>query len=119
MPVLQQADLATPLAVGATQEPCTGWTYEYLPWPAAVKILAQWYAAGTTAPCKMSVWSGSEAIAEEVDIGKSTGIHLLPNDLNCHPITFNAPAGDRLKVRFTSKTTDTEPQFIIMVEPIR
>lgn len=115
MPILQSAAV-TAVASGASSEPCQGWTYEYLPWPAAVKILATMATGATNGT--ISVYSGSEAIIENQGLSLGT-TRVLPNDLNTHPITFHAPAGDRLRVKLTSAAANTEFQYVIVVEPIR
>jgi hypothetical protein len=116
MPILQNS-AATTYAAAAQAKPCEGWTYEYLPWPAAVKVLAQFFGGATAGT--ISVYSGSEAIIENQTIQIGAATLSLPNDLNCHPITFHAPAGDRLRVVLTSTAANTQFQYVIVVEPIR
>ncbi|MCE5255187.1 MAG: hypothetical protein LLG45_13455 [Actinomycetia bacterium] len=116
MPILQSS-AATTYASGVSLEPCNGWTYEYLPWPAAVKVLCQFFGGATAGT--VSVYSGSESIIESQTIQIGPATLSLPNDLACHPITFHAPAGDRLRVKLTSTAANTQFQYVIVVEPIR
>lgn len=115
MPILQSCAVTT-YASAASAEPCNGWTYEYLPWPAAIKILAS--CSGGASNGTISVYSGSESICEGQSVTLGT-TRVLPHDFNNHPITFHAPAGDRLRVKLTSTAASTEFQYVISVEPIR
>lgn len=86
-------------ALGANQvggNPISGWQYEYLPWPARMKLLIRsTAAAGKTLG---TVYTGSETIMERsvVQIGGTAGV--TPSELNTPPIEWFAAAGDRVKV---------------------
>ena len=101
------------VAAGGTYLPLTGWAYEFLPWPARVKILANCdKAAGT-----IQVYSGAESIVDpSILTTGSTGV--LPADLNTHPIIFDAPAGDRLRINCTSGTAATQFNLVVLVTPL-
>jgi len=111
---MPQANFLTAVAaVGGTGTPLAGWTYEFLPWPAEVKILASCDKALGT----IQVASGSEAIVETSPLSIGT-INVFPNDLNTHPIVFHAPAGDRLRLVCTGGTATTQFAIVIIVNPV-
>jgi hypothetical protein len=83
-----------------------GWQYEYLPWPARVKLIM-------SAPVNTllaTVFSGSETIQEESPVSGGGNAGRTPAELNFPPIVWDAPAGDRIKVQVRS--TDAAPQFV-------
>ncbi len=83
-------------ANGQSSAALQGWQYEYLPWPAAVTVLDR----ATTAAVVTSKTSGSETIVEEspVQAGGTDGV--TPSALNTSPDSWQAAAGDRLKVNY-------------------
>ncbi|MCX6497170.1 MAG: hypothetical protein NTU93_00035 [Arthrobacter sp.] len=99
--------------VGQQYTPISGWAYEFLPWPAEVKILCSADKALGT----IQVYSGSESIVDTSPVSIGT-INVFPNDLNTHPIMFHAPAGDRLRVIQTQGTASTQFQMIVIVNPV-
>ena len=105
--------LTTIGAVGGTANPLNGWAYEFLPWPARVKILASADKVLGT----IQVYSGSESIVDPSPVSKGT-IDVLPSDLNTHPIIFDAPAGDRLRLNLYAGTITTQFQILILVTPL-
>lgn len=105
--------LTSVAAVGGQATPLAGWAYEFLPWPARVKILATSDKALNT----IQVYSGSESIVDPSPLSIGT-INVLPADLNTHPIIFDAPAGDRLRVIFTAGTVTSQLQMLILVTPL-
>jgi hypothetical protein len=101
-------------ATGSQLTPLAGWTYEYLPWPARVKVLAHASAAGN-----MQVYSGSESIQDPSPVRINATAGDLPADLNVHPLIFDAPAGDRLRLIFTTtQAAATVLSVIILITPI-
>lgn len=97
---------STAIAVGATVNVLSGWQYEYLPWPARIKVLIR--APVTT--LRLTVFSGSETIQEESPIQGGGTIGVTPSELNTPPIVWDAPGGDRLKLNVRS--TDAASQTV-------
>jgi hypothetical protein len=95
-----QLNISQSIAAGAISNIISGWQYEYLPWPARIKLLIR-AVDGTQ---RLTVFSGSETIMEESPIQAGGTAGVTPSELNTAPIVFDAPAGDRLKfnVRSTS-----------------
>lgn len=86
----------TVLAANGTGNPLTGWQYEYLPWPAAVSVLAR----STTGNVVGVYSSGSETIVEESPVQGGGTAGETPAPLNTPIIDWIAAAGDRLKLNF-------------------
>lgn len=99
-----------------TANPLSGWQYEYLPWPAHVTVLATSLLVGVVG----TYTSGSETILEESPIQAGGTVGVIPNPLNTTAITFQAAAGDRLKLNYraTGGVIDGEVEGIIEVEPL-
>lgn len=74
--------------------PASGWQYEYLPWPASVLLLVR--ATGVSA--RLTLFSGSETIQERSIIQSGGTAGVTPSELNTPAISFQAAAGDRLKL---------------------
>lgn len=74
--------------------PLSGWQYEYLPWPAHVMILVR----STDAAERLTVYTGSETIQERSPVQAGGTIGVTPSELNTPAISFQAAAGDRLKM---------------------
>lgn len=74
--------------------PVSGWQFEYLPWPAVVKILLR----ATTTGARATIYSGSQTIQERSPIQGGGTAGVTPSDLNTASHTFVAAAGDRLKL---------------------
>ncbi len=74
--------------------PISGWQYEYLPWPAHVIILMR----STDVNLRATVYSGSETIQERAPVQAGGTIGVTPSELNTPAISFQAAAGDRLKI---------------------
>jgi hypothetical protein len=113
---MPQATFVTTTAAGAGSQvfPVAGWTYEFLPWPARVKLLVHANAAGT-----LQVYSGSESIMDPSPVQVNATAGALPSDLNVHPIIFDAPAGDRLRLVFTTTTAGaTIVSIVMLVTPL-
>ncbi len=76
--------------------PASGWQYEYLPWPAQVIILMRTTAAASGV--LSTVYSGSETIQERAPVQAGGTAGVTPSELNTPAISFQAAAGDRLKI---------------------
>ena len=74
--------------------PASGWQYEYLPWPATVLLLVR--ATGISS--RLTLFSGSETIQERSIIQAGGTAGTTPSELNTPAISFQAAAGDRLKL---------------------
>jgi hypothetical protein len=103
---MPQLTISQSIAAAAVVNVITGWQYEYLPWPARIKLLIR--ATATT--LKLTVFSGSETIQEESAIQGGGTAGTTPAELTTPPIVFDAPAGDRLK--FSVRSTDAGPQTV-------
>jgi len=106
----------TPTTAGNdTVNPLSGWQYEYLPWPAHVTVLATSILPGIVG----TYTSGSETILEESPIQAGGTAGVIPNPLNTSAITWQAAAGDRLKLNYRDTgVVGDEIQGIIEVEPL-
>jgi len=74
--------------------PLSGWQYEYLPWPAQIILLMR----STTTGVRNTVYSGSETIQERTPMQGGGTAGVTPSELNTPAISFQAAAGDRLKL---------------------
>lgn len=74
--------------------PASGWQYEYLPWPASVILLVR----ATTVGTRLTLFSGSETIQERSPIQGGGTAGVTPSELNTPAVSFQAAAGDRLKL---------------------
>src|SRR5256884_7463471 len=86
-----------PTAMTANQlglNPLAGWQYEYLPWQAQIIILLR----STTSGNRVTVYSGSETIQELSPVQGGGTAGVTPAELNTPAISFQAAAGDRLKL---------------------
>ncbi len=103
---MPQLNISQSIAAGAISNIISGWQYEYLPWPARIKLLAR----ATAATLKITVFSGSETIMEESPVQAGGTAGVTPSELNTAPIVWDAPAGDRLK--FNVRSTDAGAQTL-------
>ncbi len=113
---MPQLPFSQSVAAGAIFRPLDGWTYEYLPWPAHVRLLVR---STVAANMKLTVFSGSETIQEEAPVQGGGTAGTTPSELNTPPLDFQAPAGDKLKLLF--RNTDAAAQTvdgIIVVQPL-
>jgi len=95
--------------------PLSGWQYEYLPWPAQVIILLR----STTTGNRVTVYSGSETIQERTPVQAGGTAGVTPSELNTPAISFQAAAGDRLKLVIDEVSAGTPTvDGIIIVNPI-
>src|SRR5262249_46167385 len=74
--------------------PLSGWQYEYVPWPSQVLILVR----SSTTSNRITVFSGSETIQERTPVQGGGTAGVTPSELNTPAISFQAAAGDRLKL---------------------
>ena len=74
--------------------PISGWQYEYLPWPAQIILLLRAIDVNQRA----TVYSGSETIMERSPVQAGGTAGVTPSELNTPAISWQAAAGDRLKV---------------------
>lgn len=103
---MPQLTISQSVAAGAVANIITGWQYEYLPWPARIKLLIR----APVATLRSTVFSGSETIQEESPIQSGGTAGVTPSELNTSPVVWDAPAGDRLKVNVRS--TDAGAQTV-------
>jgi hypothetical protein len=104
------------ILAGATDTPVSamGWQFEFLPWPANVKVGLKTTAVGVT----VAMFSGSQTIQETstVSVGGAAGVP--PNELNIPFTYFAAAAGDRLKIVLVNTTAGTlTVDGVIIAEP--
>jgi hypothetical protein len=104
---MPQKQVSTSIAAGAVNVNIfQGWQYEYLPWPARLKLIARTPNPTTAGDfMQMTVFSGSETIQEESNIQAGGTAGVTPSELNTPPVVWDAPAGDRIKVQ--CRSTDT------------
>ncbi len=102
---MPQLNISQTVATGSVVNVITGWQYEYLPWPARIKLLIR--AVLTLAT--LVVFSGSETIMEESPIQAGGTAGTTPAELTTPPVAFDAPGGDRLKfnVRNSNAASNT------------
>ncbi len=113
---MPQLNISQSIAAGAVSNIISGWQYEYLPWPARLKLLIR----APVATLRLTVFSGSETIMEESPIQSGGTAGVTPAELNTAPIVWDAPAGDRLK--FNVRSTDAAAQTvdaIVYAYPLR
>ena len=110
--------LVTSQAMTANQlgyNPLSGWQYEYLPWPAVVKILAR----ATTTGARATIYSGSQTIQERSPVQAGGTAGVTPSELNTPPTTFIGQAGDRLKLVIDEVAGGTPTiDLIVVAEPL-
>src|SRR5258707_13858146 len=100
MPQLNISNTATAASVVNV---IAGWQYEYLPWPARIKLLIRATIVGVT----LVVFSGSETIMEESPIQAGGTAGGTPAELTTPPSVSDPPRGGRLtfKLRFPRAPT--------------
>jgi hypothetical protein len=95
--------------------PLSGWQYEYLPWPAQVLLLVR----ATTTGARITIFSGSETIRERTPVQGGGTAGTTPSELNTPADSFQAAAGDRLKLVIDEVLAGTPTiDGIIIVNPI-
>jgi hypothetical protein len=113
MPALNFSQALTANQLGFN--PLSGWQYEYVPWPAAVKLLIR----ATNVNVRLTLYSGSQTIQQRSSVQGGGTAGTTPSDLNTPAILFVAGPGDRLiasvdEVAGTTPTVDGQ----IIVEPL-
>jgi hypothetical protein len=90
------------VGAGATDFPLASlaWTFETLPYNAAVRILLRTTATGVLARIR----SGSEEVQDETPVQSGGTAGVTPSPLNTLPVEFVAPAGDRLNISIRNTT---------------
>lgn len=112
---MPQLNFTTSVAAGGTYAPLTGWSYEFLPFAAHVRVLYNASAVGTFG----AVFSGTEAIVDDSPVTAGGTAGVLPAELNTLPVDFNAPAGDKLRLAFRNPTGGAVTiNGIILVNPV-
>lgn len=91
---MPQISFSRSIAPGATDQPLASTTYEFLPFPAHVRIMQKATAVGVT----QQVFSGAESVMDNSPITVLPTAGVTPNELNAHPFDFDAPAGDRIRI---------------------
>ncbi len=95
--------------------PLSGWQYEYLPWPAQVILLVR----STTTGNRITVFSGSETIQERTPVQGGGTIGVTPSELNTPAVSWQAAAGDRLKLVIDEVLAGTPTvDGVIIVNPL-
>ncbi len=95
--------------------PLSGWQFEYLPWPAAVKLLL----AATDANTRITMYSGSQTIQERSPITGAGTAGYTPAELTTPPMVFIGAAGDRLKMAVDEVAGGTPTvDGLIVIEPL-
>src|SRR5258707_15011963 len=110
MPQLNISNTATAASVVNV---IAGWQYEYLPWPARIKLLIRATIVGVT----LVVFSGSETIMEESPIQAGGTAGGTPTELTTPPIVFDAPGGGRLKFNLRLPCAPTGDGNVLAVPP--
>jgi hypothetical protein len=98
----------------------SGWQYEYLPWPARLKLLMTAETPTTAGSYQLAtIFSGSETIQEESGIQAGATVGVIPSELNTAPCIWDAPAGDRLKVQVRNSDTAAKvTNYVIYAYPL-
>jgi hypothetical protein len=118
--LVPQLTISQSVAAGGVSNIISGWQYEYLPWPARIKMLIRTTSPAVAGAVKLTVFSGSETIQEESPIQGGGTAGTTPSELNTAPIVWDAPSGDRLK--FNVRNSDAGAQTvdaIVYAYPLR
>lgn len=105
------------VAAGATDTPIQslGWQFQYIPWPAAVKIGMRTTAVGMTE----AIFSGSQTIQETSVMQSGGTAGQTPSELNTPFTYFAAAAGDFLKIIVVNTTAGALTyDGLVIAEPI-
>ena len=94
MPQMTFSTAMTANQLGLNPINAIGWQFEFLPFHARVSVMVRSTLTGQV----MTVYSGSETIQEKSPVQAGGTAGTTPSELNTPPITWNAPAGDRLKL---------------------
>ncbi len=95
--------------------PLAGWQYEYLPWPSNVLLLTR----STTTGNRLTIYSGSETIQERTPVQGGGTAGVTPTEFTTAPVSFQAAAGDRLKLVIDEVLAGTPTiDGVIIVNPM-
>ncbi len=95
--------------------PLSGWQYEYVPYPAAVKLLVR----ATTTGVRITIYAGSETIQERTPVQAGGTAGTTPSELNTVPVLFHAAQGDRLKLQIDEVSGGTPTvDGIVVLDPL-
>jgi len=95
--------------------PLAGWQYEYIPWPGSVILLTR----STTGGNRITIYSGSETIRERTPVQGGGTAGVTPSELNTPADSWQAAAGDRLKLVIDEVLGGTPTvDGIIIVNPL-
>ena len=113
MPQLTFSNARTANQLG--YNPLSGWQFERVPWPAAVKLLV----GSTDVNTRITIYSGSQTIQEPSPIQGSGTAGKTPTDFTTTAATFVAAAGDRLKLAIDEVAGGTPTvDGVIIAEPL-
>lgn len=112
MPILTFSTAMTANQLGLN--PVSGWQYEFLPWPARVKLVTN----ATTTGVRLTCYTGSQTIQVRSPVQSGATAGVIPAELNTPPIGFMAAAGDRLILQYDEVAGGTPTvNGIIYVDP--
>lgn len=110
------------LTPGQVYNPLNGWQYEYVPFPAMVKLICNAPQTNTADSVALSITSGAEQIQEACPVQSVAVAQLgaLPSELNTPSVSWLSPAGDRLKLNFVAQGTGPDyVQGTVYINPLR
>src|SRR5258708_28068475 len=81
---------STSIGAGATVNVIQGWQYEYVPYPARIKMLIR----SPVSTLKSTLFSGSETIQEESPVQAGGTAGGTPYDAHTPPDIWDASGGD-------------------------
>jgi len=97
------------------QSPLSGWQFEYVPWPAYVRI----YQRATTNGVRATYFSGSQTIQQRSPVQGGGTAGVTPAPLNTPGVEFVAGPGDRLIIQNDEVLAGTPTvDGIIFVDPL-
>lgn len=112
MPALPFSQALTALQSGVN--PLSGWAYEFLPWPAYVRI----YMRATTTGARATIKTGSQEIQPRSPIQGGGTAGTTPSPLNTPVCEFVASPGDRLAILLDEVASGTPTvDGIVYVDP--
>lgn len=76
--------------------PLSGWQYEFVPWPAYVRLLTN----ATTTGVRLAVFSGSDSIQQRAPVQGGGTAGVMPSQLNTSAIEWIAAPGDRIILQY-------------------
>lgn len=113
MPQLTFSNAMTANQLG--YNPISGWQFEYVPYPAAVKMLLR----ATDVNTRVTIYTGSQTIQERSPIQGGGTAGTTPTDFTTTAATFIAAAGDRLKLAIDEVAGGTPTvDGVVIMEPL-